>query len=75
MSADPIDIALREVIETRRLVEGLITSSESFDYIRAKAVLQELRLKAKVLGRVQAELMAQRAPASDRVIPFPLTRV
>ena len=72
MSANPIDIALREVTDTRRLLEALITSSESFDYTRAKATLEELRLKAKVLGRLEADLLAQRGPLAERIIPFPV---
>ena len=72
MSADPIDIALREVTDTRRLLEALLTSSESFDYRRAKATLEELRLKAKVLGRIEADLVARRSPIPERIIPFPM---
>lgn len=71
MSAEPLDIAIREITETRRLLEALITSSESFDYTRAKATLEELRLKAKILGRIQADLMGQSRPLPDGVIPFP----
>jgi hypothetical protein len=71
MSADPIDIAIREITETRRLIEALILSSESFDYNRAKATLEELRLKAKSLGRIQADLMVQSRPLPEGVIPFP----
>jgi hypothetical protein len=75
MSANPLDIAIREITDTRRLLETLITSSESFDYIRAKATLEELRLKTKVLGRVQADLLAQRGPVPERIIPFPIASV
>jgi hypothetical protein len=72
MNSDPLDLAIREVTDAKRLLDALITSSESFDYPRAKATLEELRLKVRVLGRVQAELAAGRGPASARIIPFPL---
>ena len=54
-----------------RLLDALISASESFDYMRAKATLEELRLKVRVLGRVQAELSAERASAPAVIIPFP----
>jgi hypothetical protein len=59
MISDPIDIAMREVAETRYLVEAFITSSETFDHLRAKATLQELRTKVRALGKLQARLSAQ----------------
>ena len=71
MNADPLELALREVTDTKRLLDALISASESFDYIRAKATLEELRLKVRVLGRVQAELSAERASADSLIIPFP----
>jgi hypothetical protein len=70
-SSDPLDVALREVTDTKRLLEALITSSESFDYVRAKRTLQELTLKVKVLGRLQADLAAQSQAVSARILPFP----
>jgi hypothetical protein len=73
MNSDPIEIALREIAETRRLLESLVTSSESFDYFRAKATLEELRLKIRVLGRIEAELVDQRPAAPERIVPFPLS--
>ena len=41
MISDPLDIALREVAETKYLLQAFITSSESFDHLRAKATLQD----------------------------------
>ena len=73
MSREPMEIALREITDTKRLLEALITSSQSFDYVRAKAILEELRLKVKVLGRFQAELMTQQPPVSEHIIPFPFS--
>ena len=71
MNSDPIELALREITDAKQLLEAVITSSEAFDYVRAKATLDELRLKIKVLGRRQAELMEQRSPLMTHIIPFP----
>jgi hypothetical protein len=71
MIADPLDVALREVTETKRLLESLLTSSESFDYIRAKAILAELRVKVRVLGRTQAELATRQSAGPRIIVPFP----
>jgi hypothetical protein len=73
MNCDPLEVALREVTDTKRLLDALITSSESFDYLRAKATLEELRLKVRVLSRVQAELSACQVAIPDHIIPFPLS--
>ena len=54
MSNDPVEVALREITEARNLLEGLITSSESFDYLQAKVVLKKLNRKIRELGRYQA---------------------
>ncbi len=73
MISDPVEIAFREVAETKRLLETLITSSESFDYHGAKAALIQLQRKVQVLGKLEAELSAQRGSAPECVIPFPAT--
>lgn len=73
MNPEPVIVAFREVAETRHLLETLITSSESFDYFRAKAVLLQLREKVRVLAALQAELSSHASPsASGCIIPFPL---
>jgi hypothetical protein len=69
---DPLTAALREVTDTKRLLEALIISSESFDYPRAKATLQELNGKIRTLGKMQAELSGGQQVPSERVIPFPV---
>ena len=56
MNSNPIALALREIEETRKLVSGLITSSETFDYVNAKAALQNLERKIKHLERIQAQM-------------------
>jgi ribosomal protein L17 len=56
MHRAPIDIALQQVTETQQLVEALITSSESFDYVKAKQALKVLQKKARELSKLRAEL-------------------
>ena len=71
MNSDPIDIALRNISETRQMLERLITSSESFDYVQAKAALQELQKKVKTLAHLQNELTARRNRTPNiRVVDF-----
>ena len=55
MNHDPIAMALREVTEAKNLLEALITSSESFDYLQAKVVLKKLNRKIRELGRFQTK--------------------
>jgi hypothetical protein len=71
MTPDPIELALREIADTKHLLEALITSSEAFDYPSAKVALGTLRKKVRTLGRLQAELSAQRGLTSDIIIRFP----
>jgi len=59
MNPDPLSIALQEITETRRLLETLIISSESFDYPKAKVTLQQLTRKVRDLRKREAELQAQ----------------
>lgn len=71
MNPDPLELALREVSDTKRLLEILITSSETFDYVRAKATLEELQVKVRTLSRYQAELSTRQQISPRRIIPFP----
>jgi hypothetical protein len=59
MNLDPLSLALHEITETRRLLETLITSSESFDYPKAKAALRELNRKVRELRKHEAVLQDQ----------------
>ena len=52
---DPLAIALKEIAETKSLLQSLLKSSESFDYPQAKAILKELNLKVKDLTRTRLE--------------------
>lgn len=71
---NPLDLAIRKISETRHLLALVVTSSESFDYVKAKSALGELQLKIRELGRLQARLeQANSAPRED-VIPFQVNR-
>jgi hypothetical protein len=59
MKEHPIDVAVRNLFEARILLEKLITSSETFDYIAAKEALRELQIKSKKLAGVQAGLQGR----------------
>jgi hypothetical protein len=56
MNADALALALREIAETRALLECLITSSESFDYLAAKLTLTKLNRKIRDLKKLQLRL-------------------
>lgn len=71
---DHLDLAIRKISETRSLLALVITSSESFDYVKAKSALQELQSKLRELGRVQAKLEEQNREPREDVIPFQLNR-
>src|SRR5689334_17526184 len=65
MNIDPLSVALVEIAETKNLLDGLITSSESFDYVKAKNVLKALNRKLRDLGKLQTKyerLLGSRGP-------------
>ena len=65
MSIDPLSTALREIAETRALLESIIISSERFDYPKAKLALRELTKKVRALGKTKTKfetLLKQREP-------------
>ena len=59
MNPDPLSVALREVTECKRLLETLITSSETFDYPKAKVALKQINRKARELGKLQTQWQEQ----------------
>lgn len=72
MNIDPLSTALKEIVETRALVESLIVSSEQFDYSKAKLALRELTKKSQALAKTRARfesLLKERQP-NIRVINF-----
>ena len=72
MNIDPLSIAVKEITETRDIVESLVTSSETFDYLKAKAALRDLTRKIRELGRLRGKLEAlQRSnPINIHVLDF-----
>ena len=55
MNPDPLSVALREVTECKRLLETLVTSSETFDYPKAKVALKQINRKVRELGKLQTQ--------------------
>jgi hypothetical protein len=72
MNVDPVSLALQNITETKHLLQTLITSSETFDYFKAKATLDLLDKKVKHLAKVQAQLQSVNAPTASnvRVVDF-----
>ena len=72
MNCDPLNLALQHVSETKHLLDSLLTSSERFDYPKAKLALQALRKKVRDLTKLQAELTAASiAGAPSNVVMLP----
>ena len=72
MNRHPVDVALQHVSETKHLLDALITSSESFDYRKAKLALKALQEKSRELGKLRTELLAQSAIAlPSNVVAIP----
>ena len=64
MNCNPLDVALQHVSETKHLLAALITSSESFDYPKAKLALVALRKKTIELEQLRAQLIADSSQTS-----------
>ena len=72
MNGNPIDLALQHISETRHLLDALLTSSEQFDYPKAKVALLALHKKSRELTRLQAELRsASMTDAPRNVVMLP----
>ena len=71
MNRNPIDVALQHVNETKHLLDALITSSESFDYQKAKGALRALQKKSRELGKLRASLLAELADVPQNVLALP----
>ncbi len=72
MKIDPLGTALREIAETRALLESLLISSEQFDYPKAKLAIGHLRKKLQTLTKTKArfeDLLREREP-NIRVLNF-----
>ena len=79
-------LALRAVSEARRILEEVVTSSESFNYPKAKSGLEKLQRMIRILGREEARLRAspkQIIPTlptplrgdGAKVVPFPIDEI
>src|SRR2546430_4951756 len=62
-----LSTALAEIAETKHLLERLIISSESFDYVEAKSALTKLNRKIRDLGKLQSKYQIGRASCRERV--------
>ena len=69
--SDPTTIALRRLIEARRILEEIVTSSESFDYHKAKLGLKQLQRMIRELSKEEARLQSSLPPReSSKIVPF-----
>ncbi len=59
MNNDLLVLAMREIGQTRDLVQALLVSSESFDYARARTALNSLEQKVRDLGQAADQVKAQ----------------
>ncbi|MGV3773602.1 MAG: hypothetical protein ACO1QB_11915 [Verrucomicrobiales bacterium] len=70
----PLAVALQRITETRRIVEHLVTSSESFDYPAAKLALNRLQEQVRELQRFESHLAAKLQDANSSseaaILPF-----
>ena len=75
MNAEPLDLAIRAVTETRRMLELVRESPDSFAYHLAKRAVAELQAKIRVLARVWARASESgpepNAPPALTVVPDP----
>ena len=65
-------MAIRSIAETRALLALVVTSSESFDYPKAKLALVELQRKLRELDRAQRQL--EKGSQPENVVPLELAR-
>ena len=62
MNANFLALAVREIAEATDVLQGLIVSSEKFDYPKAKAALKTLRQKIRTLEKLQTGLESEQGP-------------
>ena len=67
-------LALRKITKARQVLEGVVISSESFDYRKARKGLIELQKIIRELSREEARLRASfPSNCGAEVVPFPGT--
>jgi hypothetical protein len=65
-------VALRTIAEARHLLTEVVTSSESFNYRKAKEGLKQLDRLIRELAREEARLRGAAASnAGVNIVPFP----
>ena len=72
MNTDPLSTAIKEISETKHLLESLLIASENFDYPKAKLAVRSLHRKVRDLAKLEAEFQWMdnlRAP-NIRVVDF-----
>lgn len=69
---DPLELALEKISESKRLLECVITSSENFDYPKAKEALRTLEKMIRELGKAQAKLqeVRHRTASNVKIVDF-----
>jgi hypothetical protein len=68
---DALETAITKIAESRRTLQSLIISSESFDYVKAKEALKDLQKVLRELGKTQAHLEQRNGDRSNiRVVDF-----
>lgn len=72
---DPTRQALSKITKARQILDEVVTSSESFDYPKAKKGLKELQKMIRELSREEARLCASfNAGSTAHVVPFPVQK-
>ncbi len=62
MDEERISLANWHISDAKRLLQGLIISWESFDYVAAQNVVKELEAKLRLLNQLEAEAETQTTP-------------
>jgi hypothetical protein len=71
-SLDPLEVALLHLRASHRSLEGLITSSESFNYFQAKTALIQLQKDIQAVSQTKAAFEQLKRLRHDniRVVDF-----
>jgi hypothetical protein len=69
---DPLAAAFQSVIETKNLLDLLVTSSESFNYPQAKIALKKLQRQQQELVKLMAhfEVLRKAREPDIRIVEF-----
>ena len=67
MNGNLLALAIREIADAKDVLQGLIVSSESFDYPKAKVALKTLQQKVRTLEKLQTGLEAELGPPPKNI--------